>query len=98
MAEWAQHKRQVRPPPGIDLAMAALPAAAQKKGGTLVMVVCRNRRRWPYLSTSGPIGRSRPRSTRACWVCARPKPKPGLAKSWDVAADGRNITFKLQDG
>jgi len=94
-------KRLVRAAAGaLILAMAALPAAAQKKGGTLVMVVLPEPPTLAsYLSTSGPIGQVAAKVYEGLLEYAPDqKPKPGLAKSWDVAADGRSITFKLQDG
>ncbi|BBK32612.1 peptide/nickel transport system substrate-binding protein [Stella humosa] len=82
------------------LAMAALPAAAQKKGGTLVMVVLPEPPTLAsYLSTSGPIGQVAAKVYEGLLEYAPDqKPKEGLAKSWAVAADGKSITFKLQEG
>ena len=75
-------------------------AAAPKKGGTLIMVVKPEPPTLAsYLSTSGPIGQV---STKIYEGLLEYNfdlsPKPGLAKSWDVSADGKTITFKLQEG
>ena len=94
-------KRLVRAAAGaLILAMAALPAAAQKKGGTLVMVVLPEPPTLAsYLSTSGPVGQVAAKVYEGLLEYGPDqKPKPGLAKSWQAAADGRSITFKLQDG
>ncbi len=80
---------------------ASLPApvSAQKRGGTLVLLVQPEPPNLaPHVSTSAPIG----------MVTAKVydglleydfdlKPLPGLAKSWTVTPDGRTITFKLQE-
>ncbi|HEY2994504.1 MAG TPA: ABC transporter substrate-binding protein [Methylomirabilota bacterium] len=75
-------------------------AAAQKRGGTLVMLVqpepptlaC-------YLSTSGPIGQVSSKVYEGLLEYDFSlKPLPGLAQAWTVSADGKTITFTLQKG
>lgn len=78
-------------------------ASAQQKGkygGTLVMVVAPEP---PNLATF--LSTANPASTMGTKVYEglleydfSLKPIPGLAKSWQLSADGRTITFKLQEG
>ena len=82
------------------LVAAPAPAAAQSRGGTLVMIVQPEPPTLAsYLSTAGPIGQ----------VTAKVydglveydfdlKPIPGLAESWTISPDGRTITFRLTRG
>jgi peptide/nickel transport system substrate-binding protein len=71
---------------------------AQKRGGTLVMIVQPDPPTLAsYISTSAPIG----------MVTAKVydglaeydfnlKPIPSLAESWDISPDGKTVTFKLR--
>ena len=87
----------------VSALLSCLPALAQKtpvNGGTLVMVVQPEPPTLAaYQSTSGPIGQV---STKVFDGLLEYdfdlKPTPALAKSWTVSADGKTITFKLQEG
>jgi len=73
---------------------------AAKDGGTMIMLVKPEPPTLAsYLSTSGPIGQV---STKVYEGLLEYdfdlNPLPGLAKSWDVSADGKTMTFKLQHG
>jgi peptide/nickel transport system substrate-binding protein len=75
-------------------------AFAQKRGGTLVMLVQPEPPTLAsYISTSGPIGQV---STKVYEGLLEYdfnlKPIPGLAESWTVSQDGKTVTFKLQKG
>ena len=75
-------------------------AMAAKDGGTLIMLVKPEPPTLAsYLSTSGPIGQV---STKVYEGLLEYdfdlNPQPGLAKSWEVSADGKTMTFKLQEG
>jgi peptide/nickel transport system substrate-binding protein len=75
-------------------------ASAQKRGGTLVMLVQPEPPTLAsYISTSGPIGQV---STKVYEGLLEYdfslRPIPGLAESWTVSADGKTVTFKLQKG
>src|SRR5690349_5121183 len=75
-------------------------AAAQKRGGTLVMLVQPEPPTLAsYLSTSGPIGQVAAKVYEGLLEYDFGlKPIPGLAQSWTVSADGKTITFTLQKG
>lgn len=83
--------------PSLGLAGEAL---AQKPGGTLVMLVLPEPPTMAsYQSTSGPVGQVAAKVYEGLLEYGFDlKPKPCLAKSWEVAPDGKTITFKLQDG
>ena len=75
-------------------------ASAQKRGGTLVMLVQPEPPTLAaYLSTSGPIGQVATKVYEGLLEYDFDlKPVPGLAESWKVGADGKTVTFKLQKG
>ena len=84
----------------LALVLTAGEVAAQKRGGTLVMLVQPEPPTLAaYISTSGPIGQV---STKVYEGLLEYdfnlKPIPGLAQSWHVSADGKTITFTLQKG
>jgi len=76
------------------------PASAQKRGGTLVMLVQPEPPTLAsYISTSGPIGQVTTKVYEGLLEYDfNLKPIPGLAESWTVSQDGKTITFKLQKG
>ena len=82
--------------PGTALGQAAQP----QRGGTLVMVVQPEPPTLAsYQSTSGPIGQVATKVYEGLLEYDfNLRPVPGLAKSWTVSADGKTITFKLQEG
>jgi len=69
-------------------------------GGTLVMVVQPEPPTLAsYQSTSGPIGQVATKVYEGLLEYDfELKPQPGLARSWSVSADGKTITFMLQEG
>src|SRR5213079_3589869 len=75
-------------------------ASAQKRGGTLVMLVQPEPPTLAsYLSTSGPIGQVSSKVYEGLLEYDfNLKPTPGLAQSWKVSPDGKTITFTLQKG
>src|SRR6185503_2581561 len=82
----------------VGLVLPADEAAAQKRGGTLVMLVQPEPPTLAsYISTSGPIGQVTSKIFEGLleydWSL---KPIPGLAESWKVSPDGKTITFTLQ--
>jgi peptide/nickel transport system substrate-binding protein len=81
------------------LVMSA-PASAQKRGGTLVMLVQPEPPTLAsYISTSGPIGQVTTKVYEGLLEYDfNLKPVAGLAESWTVSPDGKTITFKLQKG
>ena len=74
--------------------------AAQKPGGTLVMLVQPEPPTLAaYLSTSGPIGQVSSKVYEGLLEYDFSlKPIPGLAQSWTISPDGKTITFTLQKG
>src|SRR5688500_16640448 len=84
---------------GATLVMSAS-ASAQKRGGTLVMLVQPEPPTLAsYISTSGPIGQVTTKVYEGLLEYDfNLKPIPGLAESWTVSQDGKTITFKLQKG
>ena len=88
----------------ILLAMASVliapHAAAQKRGGTLVMIVQPEPPSLAsYQNTSAPIGQVSAKIYDGLLEYDfKFNPQPSLAKSWTVSPDGRTITFKLQEG
>src|SRR5215470_17038194 len=77
-----------------------LTAAAQKRGGTLVMLVQPEPPTLAsYISTSGPIGQVATKVYEGLLEYDfNLKPVPSLAESWKISADGKTITFTLQKG
>jgi peptide/nickel transport system substrate-binding protein len=75
-------------------------ASAQKRGGTLVMLVQPEPPTLAsYVSTSGPIGQVATKVYEGLLEYDfNLKPIPGLAESWTVSPDGKTVTFKLQKG
>ncbi|PYM88400.1 MAG: ABC transporter substrate-binding protein, partial [Candidatus Rokuibacteriota bacterium] len=75
-------------------------APAQKRGGTLVMLVQPEPPTLAsYISTSGPIGQVATKVYEGLLEYDfNLKPIPSLAESWKVSADGKTITFVLQKG
>ena len=84
----------------LALVLAPGDAAAQKRGGTLVMLVQPEPPTLAgYLSTSGPIGQVTSKIYEGLLEYDFSlKPIPGLAQSWTVSPDGKTITFMLQKG
>src|SRR5512132_3397891 len=84
----------------VVLALVLLPddAAAQKRGGTLVMLVQPEPPTLAsYLSASGPIGQVSSKVYEGLLEYDFSlKPIPGLAQSCNVSADGKTITFTPQ--
>jgi peptide/nickel transport system substrate-binding protein len=82
------------------LVWPADPAWAQKRGGTLVMLVQPEPPTLAsYISTSGPIGQVTSKIFEGLLEYDFTlKPIPGLAESWKVSPDGKTITFTLQKG
>ncbi|MGE8940834.1 ABC transporter substrate-binding protein [Leptospira interrogans] len=81
-------------------AMGCGVAHAQKSGGTLVQVTQPEPPNLaPYISTSGPIGQVTAKIFDGLLEYDFDlKPKPGLTESFNVAADGKTITFRLRRG
>jgi peptide/nickel transport system substrate-binding protein len=82
------------------LALPAEEVWAQKRGGTLVMLVQPEPPTLAgYISTSGPIGQVTSKIYEGLLEYDFSlKPVPGLAESWKVSPDGKTITFTLQKG
>jgi peptide/nickel transport system substrate-binding protein len=84
----------------LGLVLSVTAALTQERGGTLVMIVQPEPPTLAsYASTSGPVGQV---STKIfdglLEYDFNLKPQPGLAESWQVAPEGKTITFKLRDG
>src|SRR4051812_22322775 len=75
-------------------------ALAQKRGGTLVQITQPEPPTLAsYISTSGPIGQVTAKIYDGLLEYGFDlKPRPSLAESWDVAPDGKTISFKLRQG
>jgi peptide/nickel transport system substrate-binding protein len=75
-------------------------SGAPKRGGTLVIVVQPEPPTLAsYLNTSGPIGQVAPKVYDGLLEYDFDlNPLPGLAKSWQISADGKTITFLLEQG
>jgi len=75
-------------------------ALAQTDGGTLVYLAQPEPPTLAsYVSTSGPIGLVAPKIYEGLFdYDTEGKMIPALAKSVDVSADGKTVTFKLQEG
>ena len=84
----------------IALSVASPAAVAQKRGGTLVMIVQPEPPSLAsYQNTSAPIGQVSAKIYDGLLEYGFDfKPQPSLAKSWTVSPDGKTITFKLQEG
>ncbi len=82
------------------LALMPETVSAQKRGGTLVMLVQPEPPTLAsYISTSGPIGQVATKVYEGLLEYDFSlKPLPGLAESWTVSPDGKTITFRLQKG
>lgn len=80
------------------VAFAVAPASAQKAGGTLVQITQPEPPNLaPYISTSAPIGQVTAKVYDGLLEYGFDlKPKPALAESWDIASDGKTVTFKLR--
>src|SRR5256714_509637 len=82
------------------LVFPADPTLAQKRGGTLVMLVQPEPPTLAsYVSTSGPVGQVTSKIYEGLLEYDFSlKPIPGLAESWKVSPDGKTITFTLHKG
>src|SRR5262245_37992685 len=80
------------------LLCVSAPASAQKPGGTLVQITQPEPPNLaPYISTSAPIGQVTAKVYDGLLEYGFDlKPKPSLAESWDIAPDGKTVTFKLR--
>jgi peptide/nickel transport system substrate-binding protein len=76
----------------------SLPAMAQKSGGTMVQITQPEPPNLaPYISTSAPIGQVTAKIFDGLLEYGFDlKPKPSLAESFEVSADGKTMTFKLR--
>ena len=87
---------------GLETAWAAdaTSGGTPRKGGTLVMVVQPEPPTLAsYNNTSGPIGQVAPKVYDGLLEYDfELNPIPGLAKSWEISADGKTVTFKLEEG
>lgn len=83
----------------LALAIAGTPASAQKSGGTLVQITQPEPPNLaPYISTSAPIGQVTAKVYDGLLEYGLDlKPKPSLAERWEVAPDGKTVTFKLRN-
>ena len=83
---------------GVTLSAGA--AMAEKAGGTLVYIVQPEPPSLAsYLSTSGPIGLVAPKIYEGLLDYDNDlNIVPALAKSFEVSADGKTVTFSLQEG
>jgi len=79
-------------------ATGAPPASAQKAGGTLVQITQPEPPNLaPYISTSAPIGQVTAKVYDGLLEYGFDlKPKPSLAQSWELAPDGKTVTFWLR--
>src|SRR5437762_10547205 len=84
----------------ITSAIAGSPASAQKPGGTLVQITQPEPPNLaPYISTSAPISQVTAKVYDGLLEYGFDlKPKASLAESWEVAPDGKTVTFKLRKG
>ena len=75
-------------------------ALAQKRGGTLVQITQPEPPTLAsYLSTSGPIGQVTAKIYDGLLEYSFDmQPQPSLAESWQIAPDGKSVTFKLRQG
>lgn len=84
----------------VGAALSAGAAIAQKSGGTLVYIVQPEPPSMAsYLSTSGPIGLVAPKIYEGLLDYDNDlNILPALAASYEVSADGKTVTFNLQEG
>jgi len=84
----------------MGLALAAVPAVAQKAGGTLVYLVQPEPPSLAsYLSTSGPIGLVAPKIYDGLFDYDNDlNIVPALAEGYSVSEDGKTVTFNLRQG
>jgi peptide/nickel transport system substrate-binding protein len=82
----------------LALTIAGTPASAQKPGGTLVQITQPEPPNLaPYISTSAPISQVTAKVYDGLLEYSFDlKPKASLAESWEVAPDGKTVTFKLR--
>ena len=87
-------------PLGLAAASSGASAAEPKRGGTMVMIVHPEPSTLAHYAVSA--GNIPPIATQVyeglCTYDWDLNPRPNLAKSWDVAPDGKTITFTLQEG
>ena len=87
-------------PLGLAAAATGAQAAEAKRGGTMVMIVHPEPSTLAHYAVSA--GNIPPIATQVyeglCTYDWDQNPQPNLAKSWEIAPDGKTITFKLQDG
>lgn len=87
-------------PLGLAAAASGAHAAEPKRGGTMVMIVHPEPSTLAHYAVSA--GNIPPIATQVyeglCTYDWDQNPQPNLAKSWEVAPDGKTITFKLQEG
>ncbi len=78
--------------------LACGPLSAQKPGGTLVQITQPEPPNLaPYISTSGPIGQVTAKVFDGLLEYDfNLKPQPSVAEKFEVAADGKTITFNLR--
>ncbi|MEM0944793.1 MAG: ABC transporter substrate-binding protein, partial [Pseudomonadota bacterium] len=84
----------------VGMVLGGTAAMAQKYGGTLVYLVQPEPPSLAsYLSTSGPIGLVAPKIYEGLLDYDKDlNIIPSLAASYEVSADGKTVTFKLQEG
>lgn len=87
-------------PVGLAAASGQVAAAEPRRGGTMVMIVHPEPSTLAhYAVTAGNIP---PIATQVyeglCTYDWDLNPQPNLARSWEIAPDGKTITFKLQEG
>jgi peptide/nickel transport system substrate-binding protein len=86
-------------PLGLAVAASGARAAEPKRGGTMVMIVHPEPSTLAHYAVSA--GNIPPIATQVyeglCTYDWDQNPQPNLAKSWEVAPDGKTITFKLQE-
>jgi peptide/nickel transport system substrate-binding protein len=84
----------------LGLALGAVPADAQKAGGTFVYLVQPEPPSLAsYLSTSGPIGLVAPKIYDGLFDYDNDlNIVPALAESYEVSEDGKTVTFNLRQG
>ena len=87
-------------PLGLAAAAGGARAAEPKRGGTMVMIVHPEPSTLAHYAVSA--GNIPPIATQVyeglCTYDWDQNPQPNLAKAWEVAPNGKTITFKLQDG
>lgn len=87
-------------PLGLAAVASGARAAEPKRGGTMVMIVHPEPSTLAHYAVSA--GNIPPIATQVyeglCTYDWDQNPQPNLAKSWEVAPDGKTVTFKLQEG